>query len=163
MEMLMETLNINNNPNVLDFFNFLYDNADVFKGYIHFKNIDPGKGIVDYFTVKNKIYLDKTITEYKGKNDMYFTPNTSFLNKSINKTSIKQARCFVIDLDVKNTKYEKNEAIQELIRLEMEEVIPMVSSIVDSGNGLHCYWKIKSIPGTKEMMFIWNIIVINKS
>ena len=102
---------------------------------------------------------DKDIKIYNGKNeelreiveivkddvDVYVTPNTMY-KKQRRVANIRQFRALYQDLDIHKLGFEKAETVYMIYILAYENKIPMPSMIVDSGRGIHIYWKIKNAP-----------------
>ncbi len=76
-----------------------------------------------------------------GKLDDYFTPNPVLKNKGRSKDAVKYINCIKLDLDSGVTDRFKGNPLSALCH--MLEFIPynlLPSAVVNSGNGLHCYW-----------------------
>jgi len=115
------------------------DNID---GYIQIMQLQNGKA--------NKVYNAKydelwdILEQFKGQYDVYITPNTYYKpGRAV--SYIRQLRALYIDIDLKKGKT-INDAIQEVILLVFDNKIPMPSMFVDSGRGLHLYWRIEDAP-----------------
>ena len=118
----------------------LYD--DTTDGYIHIAQIE-NKQIKVYNT--NKDNIKHIVEELKTNEDVYITPNTTFI--PVRKTkNIRQFRAFFIDLDIQKIGFEKAETVYMVWELYYEDKIPKPTMITDSGQGLHIYWRIKNAP-----------------
>lgn len=110
-------------------------------GYIQLIQINKKKAIKIYNT-KYKA-LRTVIEEVEGEKDIYISSNTYY--KPERSTScIRQFRALYLDIDLKA--YGKNEAVYMIYDLANQKKIPTPSMIVDSGRGLHLYWRIKNAP-----------------
>lgn len=123
----------------LAYCNHLFDDST--DGYIQLIQLNKNKNIKVYNT-QNKA-LRNIIEEVEGQEDIYISSNTYY--KPQRSTSyIRQFRALYIDLDLKE--YEKAETVYMVYFLAYENKIPMPSMIVDSGRGIHLYWKIQNAP-----------------
>jgi len=86
-----------------------------------------------------------------GKKDVFITPNTFYKPERKNQ-NIRHFRALYIDLDIKD-KYSKQEAVYELYILSENEQIPKPTMIIDSGRGIHTYWRIENAP--MQAAFTW--------
>ncbi|MCD3232429.1 DNA-binding response regulator [Clostridium botulinum C/D] len=119
--------------------NHLFDNTT--NGYIQLIYINNKKKLKVYNT---QIKALKTIVEEtEGKEDVYISSNTYYKPKRLS-SNIRQFRALYIDIDLKQCG--KNEAVYKIYELVEKEKIPMPSMIVDSGRGIHLYWRVKNAP-----------------
>lgn len=126
-----------------EYINHLFD--DTTDGYIQVAQLDNNKKFkICRYVGKN--HIAEIIEEFLGENDTYITPNTMY--KYERKVSnIRQFRALYIDLDIdKNDVYSKSETRFFINQMVNDEIIPNPSMLVDSGRGLHVYWKIKDAP-----------------
>lgn len=141
----------NNNLNYIEFMKKIFDNTtDGYISFVQFKN----KGIRKVYNTLNKNILDtiqnKVLSNnYFDNTNIFFTPNTFFIPKRSSNT-VRQFRCLYVDLDdhfndkgIEN----KNEVIFQIYDdLINNHIIPEPTAIIDSGRGLHLYWKVKDAP-----------------
>ena len=111
-------------------------------GYIQIIRLN-NKDIKIYNTSNSE--LREIVEEVKGNKDVYIAPNTMY-KKQRRVNNIRQFRALFQDLDLQNLNYSKEEVIYSIYILSYEKKIPKPSMIVDSGRGLHIYWKIKNAP-----------------
>lgn len=117
----------------------LYDkNTD---GYIQIVNIDKDKKIKIYNTNING--LSSMVQQFKNKSDFFITPNTFYKPKR-NVNNIRQFRALFIDIDCGEDNI--NSAAYRVFELSDNGVIPKPTMIIDSGRGIHVYWRIKNAP-----------------
>lgn len=110
-------------------------------GYIQLIQINKKKKIKVYNTRYKA--LRTIIEEVEGQEDVYISSNTYYKPKRAT-SYIRQFRALYIDIDLKE--YGKMEAVYEIYELVNKNKIPMPSMIVDSGRGLHIYWRVKNAP-----------------
>lgn len=125
---------------VSKFCNHLFDVTT--DGYIQIMRID-NKDIKIYNTPNDG--LREIVEIEKGNKDVYISPNTMY-KKQRRVENIRQFRALFQDLDIDKIGYSKEETIYLIYILLYEKKIPKPSMIVDSGRGLHIYWKIKNAP-----------------
>lgn len=123
----------------LAYCNHLFDETT--DGYIQIMKFDNGECRKIYNT-RNK-HLRTIVEEVKGEKDIFISSNT-YYRPSRSLDAIRQFRAFYIDLDLK--KYEKAETIYMIYEMVEANKIPMPSMVIDSGRGIHLYWKIKNAP-----------------
>lgn len=111
-------------------------------GYIQIIKLNS-KNIKIYNTSNSE--LREIVEEEKGNKDVYIAPNTMY-KKQRRVNNIRQFRALFQDLDIQNLNYSKEEVIYLIYILSYEKKIPKPSMIVDSGRGLHIYWKIQNAP-----------------
>ncbi|MEG2458177.1 MAG: DNA-binding response regulator [Bacilli bacterium] len=117
----------------------LYDEST--DGYIHLIKIDKDKQVKIYNT--NNAALKEIVEEVVGEEDIFIAPNTMFIPKrQVN--NIRQFRALFLDLD--NLEGDKHYTSYQLFELAELGIIPRPTMIVDSGRGLHIYWRIKNAP-----------------
>ncbi|AKN34264.1 replication protein (plasmid) [Clostridium carboxidivorans P7] len=109
-------------------------------GYIQLMQINEKK--IKVYNTKYKA-LRTVIEEVEGEKDIYISSNTYYKPKR-STSYIRQFRALYIDLDLK--KYGKSEAVYIIYDLVNKNKIPTPSMIVDSGRGIHLYWRIKNAP-----------------
>lgn len=117
----------------------LYD--DTTDGYIHLIKINENKTIKIYNTTNAAV--KEVVEEFNGHKNVYMTPNTTYKpQRAVN--NIRQFRALYIDLD--GIEGDKHYVFYQIFELAELEVIPKPTMIVDSGKGLHTYWRIKNAP-----------------
>ena len=111
-------------------------------GYIQLLQIQKDRNV----KVENLKREDlNKIEKYKGKEDIFITPNTMY--KPQRKVeNIRQFRSLFQDIDCEKIGLEKSEVMYIIWILYYEDKIPEPSVVVDSGRGLHVYWIIKNAP-----------------
>ena len=123
----------------LEYCDHLFDSTT--DGYIQIMQLKDGSSIRIYNT-KNK-NLRCIVEKFENKLDVYTSINTYYKPvRAVN--NIRQFRALYIDLDLK--KYSKSETVYEVYDLVNDGKIPEPTMIVDSGRGLHLYWRIKNAP-----------------
>lgn len=117
----------------------LYDEST--DGYIHLIKIDKDKQVKIYNTTNAA--LKDVVEEFVGEDDIFIAPNTMYIPKrQVN--NIRQFRALFLDLD--NLDGDKHYTSYKLFELSELGIIPKPTMIVDSGRGLHIYWRIKNAP-----------------
>lgn len=116
----------------------LFDNADGYIQLIKFKN----KKIIKIYNT-NISGLREVVEEVEGEADTYITPNTMY--KPFRKVeNIRQFRALYIDID--GVEDDQIGTSYKILELAENKVIPKPSMIVNSGRGIHIYWKIINAP-----------------
>lgn len=110
-------------------------------GYIQLIQINQKKKIKIYNTQYKA--LRTIVEEVEGQEDIYISSNTYYKPRRAT-NYIRQFRALYMDLDLKE--YGKMEAVYEIYELVNKSKIPTPSMIVDSGRGIHVYWRIKNAP-----------------
>lgn len=119
--------------------NHLYDEST--DGYIQIFNLDENKKAKVYNTKVNG--LRDIVEEIEEQLDFFITPNTFFKpQRQVN--NIRQFRALFMDLDTGEG--DKQFAAYKVFELAEEGLIPRPTMIVDSGRGIHVYWRIKNAP-----------------
>lgn len=114
---------------------------DTTDGYIQFLKINKDKEIKIYNT--NFKGVKEIIEVIKGEIDTYVAPNTMY-KPSRRVENIRQFRALYIDLD--NQEGNQLGITYKIFELEEQGVIPMPSMVIDSGRGVHLYWRIVNAP-----------------
>lgn len=124
----------------------LYNND--LEGYIQVLQLNDGHVL----KILNTQYkgIKEVIQEQEGQEDTYITPN-SFYKPMRSNENIRHYRALYIDLDLKE--YSKTEARYEIHMLAAKGTIPKPTMVVDSGRGLHLYWRIEHAP--KGAAYTW--------
>lgn len=118
-------------------------------GYIHImkaetivKNRKKEKIFKVYGNTELKGLVDIT-EEVIGDKDVYITPNTTYIPfRQVQ--NIRQFRALFIDID--NLENDKLAACYRIFEMAEEKSIPKPTMIVDSGRGIHLYWRIVNAP-----------------
>lgn len=125
---------------ITQFCNHLFDTTT--DGYIQIMKLDK-KEIKIYNTPNSG--LREIIETVDHEEDVFITPNTMY-RKQRRVSNIRQFRALFQDLDIHKLGYSKEEVVWSIYIMAYENKIPMPTMIVDSGRGLHIYWKIKNAP-----------------
>ncbi|MGL4910815.1 MAG: DNA-primase RepB domain-containing protein [Romboutsia sp.] len=117
----------------------LYDETT--DGYIHLIKINENKTVKIYNTTNAAV--KEVVEEFNGASNVFVTPNTTYKpERGVN--NIRQFRALYIDIDgIEGDQLYVSYKIFELVELEK---IPKPTMIVDSGRGIHVYWRIKNAP-----------------
>lgn len=129
-----------------DYIKHLY--SDDLEGYIQILQLRNGQAIKVFNTDIKGIV--EVVQEQQGEKDTYITPNSFYIPNRSN-DNIRHFRALFIDLDLVN--HSKTEAFYEIYIRAAKGVIPKPSMIVDSGRGLHLYWRIEHAP--KGAAYTW--------
>ena len=131
-----------------DYYNHLFaKNIDGYFQAIQLK----GKERVKIITKKDNSVIE-LINEVVNQESWYVTINSMYIPyRSVE--NIRQFRALYIDLDLQGTGYTKQQAIYEMYSLAVDKKIPFYTMIVDSGRGLHVYWRIEDAP--KQALGTW--------
>lgn len=116
----------------------LYKNSE---GYIQILKLADGKVMKIYNTQYKGV--KEIIESVEGEEDVYISPNT-FYKPFRAVENIRHFRALYIDIDLKY--YYKAETVYMLYEKALREEIPEPSMVVDSGRGLHIYWRIEDAP-----------------
>lgn len=92
----------------------------------------------------NYYSLDE-VEKFYGLNNVFISPNTFFIKKRSIR-NIRHLRSLYVDLDLDLSKISKSEAVYKVFVLAEEGKIPRPTMAVDSGRGIHLYWRIESAP-----------------
>ena len=122
----------------MSFSEHLYDVTT--DGYIQFLKINS-KNIKIYNTQYKGIR--DIVEEVKGDNDIFVTPNTMY-KPSRCTDNIRQFRALYIDID--GIEGSNIYVSYEVFALADSGAIPKPSMIVNSGRGIHLYWRINNAP-----------------
>jgi uncharacterized membrane protein len=113
----------------------------VAEGYIYVAHIPAeGKIIGRYFQYPDILDI---ISDYDGQDDIYISPNTFYVPRR-KASNIRHFRTLYIDLDIE--KYGKAETVYMVYMLADSGTFPTPTMIVDSGRGIHIYWRIDDAP-----------------
>lgn len=116
--------------------------ADDLDGYIQLAHIPNGRPDFKGAYVTNET-VPRSLLEVEGEADYFITPNSYYIPERSSR-NIRHFRSLFIDLDLVN--YGKGEAVYEVALLAGAGEIPEPTMIIDSGRGLHLYWRINHAP-----------------
>lgn len=122
--------------------------SDDLEGYIQVMQLRNGE-VIKILNTKTK-GLVEVVQEQQGQEDTYITPNSFYIPERSN-DNIRHFRALYIDLDLNI--HSKTEAFYEIYLKAARNEIPKPSMIVDSGRGLHLYWRIDHAP--KGAAYTW--------
>jgi len=121
------------------------------------------EGYVQVLQLANDQVVKIINTQYKGmcevvhemqqEPDTFITPN-SFYKPQRTTQNIRHYRALYLDLDLKI--HSKTEAFYNIYLLVSDNEIPKPTMIVDSGRGLHLYWRIEHAP--KQANYTWQML-----
>lgn len=111
-------------------------------GYIQILKLED-KEIKIYNGTHNNI--KEIVEELGGNKDVFVSPNTMYLPQRAVK-NIRQFRALFQDIDCQSLGLEKAETVYMIWILHYEHKIPLPTMVVDSGRGIHLYWRIKNAP-----------------
>ena len=117
----------------------LYD--DTTDGYIQIVKLNDNEVVKIKNTNLN--FIKEITQEFNGEENVYITPNTIYVPFR-RVENIRQFRALFLDFD--NIGEDKHYVSYNIFELAAQDVIPMPTMIVDSGRGLHVYWRIKNAP-----------------
>lgn len=117
----------------------LYD--DTTDGYIQIVKLNDNEVVKIKNTNLN--FIKEITQEFSGEENVYITPNTIYVPFR-RVENIRQFRALFLDFD--NIGEDKHYVSYNIFELAAQDVIPMPTMIVDSGRGLHVYWRIKNAP-----------------
>ena len=118
--------------------------ADDLDGYLQMIHFPNGKQGVKWEYMTGARVLG-SLREREGQADWCITPNSFYKPERLNR-NIRHFRALYTDLDLYKTNYGKMEAVYEVMLLSEEGIIPRPTMFVDSGRGLHLYWRINHAP-----------------
>jgi hypothetical protein len=124
----------------------LHEDTD---GYIQIARLKPtGHMATQTRTVEE---LREILEGYIGNADVYSTGNSFYIPQR-RVGNIRQLRALFVDLDLPNN-ISKTEAVYKVYDMVAQGEIPEPTMIVDSGRGLHLYWRIEHAP--KQAIYTW--------
>lgn len=126
--------------NNLDYCNHLFDSTT--DGYMQVKQIINDTEKITIFNTDNA-NLRQVVMDLDKSKDTYLSINTHFIPSGTFNT-IRQFRALYIDLDL--DKYAKTETVYMVYELVNNNKIPEPTMVIDSGRGLHLYWRIENAP-----------------
>ena len=114
------------------------------EGYLHLIQLKDGQVCKAHYS--GLTGLADVVGELIGVDDTFITPNSFYI--PVRKASnVRHFRALYIDLDLKNIpNISKQEAVWQAYILSDEGKIPKPTMVVDSGRGIHLYWRINHAP-----------------
>lgn len=133
---------------VNDYLKHLFDYST--DGYLQVMNIGNDKSI-NINNVSDKS-IENVVNKVLARNnkDAYISINTTYIPWREVK-NIRQFRALYIDLDLKD--YPKVQAVYDVYILADQGKIPLPTMVIDSGRGIHLYWRIENAPF--QAMYTW--------
>lgn len=122
--------------------------SDDLDGYIQVAQLEDGQ-VIKIFNTEHK-GIRKIVHEQQGERDMFISPNSFYIPRR-SSDNIRHYRALFIDLDLDI--HSKTEAAYEVYLLADSGRVPVPTMIVDSGRGIHCYWRIDHAP--KAAAYTW--------
>lgn len=123
-----------------DYCEHLYDDST--DGYLHIAHLDKNRKVKIYSTDDANV---RKIVEEIGQEDVFITPNTTFIPVR-RAQNIRQFRALFIDLDIDKLGYQKSETVYMVWELYYQDKLPKPTMVIDSGRGVHLYWRIENAP-----------------
>lgn len=123
-----------------DYCEHLYDDST--DGYLHIAHLDENRKVKIYSTDDANV---RKIVEEIGQEDVFITPNTTFIPVR-RAQNIRQFRALFIDLDIDKLGYQKSETVYMVWELYYQDKLPKPTMVIDSGRGVHLYWRIENAP-----------------
>lgn len=125
-----------------EFAKHLYEND--LDGYVQIMQFvkEGKKKTVKIYNTRND-GIKEIIQEQEYKTDVFITPNTMYLPDR-NANNVRQFRALYVDID--NIEGNQMYVGFQVLELASKGVIPQPSMIVNSGRGIHLYWRIKHAP-----------------
>lgn len=121
----------------------LFDDGTL-DGYVQIMQIEKDKPI-KVSSIKDSSCIVKKVEEFESNYNIYVTPNSLYIPKRGTR-NIRQFRALYQDIDCEKKGISKDKAIYEIWDMFQKGEIPEPTMIVDSGRGLHLYWKIEHAP-----------------
>ncbi|MGL4912210.1 MAG: hypothetical protein ACRC3Y_07225 [Romboutsia sp.] len=129
-----------------EFCDHLYDDST--DGYIQILKLNDkdnnGQRTIKIYNTKNKGLRD-IVEELHRNEDVFLTPNTMYLPRR-KVENIRQFRALFQDIDCESIGFQKAETVYMIWMLYYEGKIPKPTMVVDSGRGIHLYFRIKNAP-----------------
>lgn len=125
-----------------EFAKHLYEND--LDGYVQIMQFvkEGKKKTVKIYNTRND-GIREIIEEQEYKTDVFITPNTMYIPDR-NANNIRQFRALYVDID--NIEGDQMYIGFKVLELASKGVIPQPSMMVNSGRGIHLYWRIKHAP-----------------
>lgn len=115
--------------------------------------IQVARAAKDQFKTKCRTVeeIQELISSMLGLYDVYSTSNSFYIPQR-RAGNIRQLRALFVDLDLPDN-IGQNEAVYQVYELVALGEIPEPSMIVNSGQGVHLYWRIEHAP--KQALYTW--------
>jgi hypothetical protein len=131
---------------MISFCDHLYDEST--DGYIQILKLDDKRSkserTIKIYNTKNDGLRDIIEVLHKD-DDVFVSPNTMYLPKR-RVENVRQFRALYQDIDCNKLGLEKAETVYRVWVMYYEGKIPKPSMVVDSGQGIHLYWRIQNAP-----------------
>lgn len=120
-----------------------------FAEHLYGNDLEGYVQVLQFEDKKIKIYntsndgIKEVIEEKENQTDVFITPNTMYIPKR-DANNIRQFRALYVDID--NIEGGQLSVAYEVFELAEKNLIPKPSMIIDSGRGIHLYWRIKNAP-----------------
>ena len=108
------------------------------EGYIELTHDFKRYKMINYYSLYE-------IERFYGLDNVFISPNTFYIKKRLVR-NIRHLRALYIDLDLDLNRIGKAEAVYKVFILAEEGKIPRPTLVVDSGRGIHLYWRIQNAP-----------------
>ncbi|CCQ93864.1 conserved hypothetical protein [[Clostridium] ultunense Esp] len=108
------------------------------EGYIELTHDFKRYKMINYYSLNE-------IERFYGLDNVFISPNTFYIKKRLVR-NIRHLRALYIDLDLDLNRISKAEAVYKVFILAEEGKIPRPTLVVDSGRGIHLYWRIQNAP-----------------
>ncbi len=115
------------------------------EGYIEVTHDFKRYKMINYYSLNE-------IERFYGLDNVFISPNTFYIKKRLVR-NIRHLRALYIDLDLDLNRIGKAEAVYKVFILAEEGKIPRPSMVVDSGRGIHLYWRIQNAP--YKALYTW--------
>ncbi|MGL5715436.1 MAG: hypothetical protein ACRCXT_02075 [Paraclostridium sp.] len=116
-------------------------------GYIQILEINDeksGQKTIKIYNTKNR-GVRNIVEELNNKKDIYIAPNTMYLPRR-KVENIRQFRALFQDIDCEKLGLGKSETVYIIWILHEEGKIPKPTMVIDSGRGIHLYFRIQNAP-----------------
>jgi len=122
--------------------------TDSTDGYIQILKLNDknnnGERTIKIYNTRNGD-LREIVEEFHENQDVFVSPNTMYIPKR-RVENIRQFRALFQDMDFEKLGLHKSEIVYLVWILHYEGKIPKPTMVVDSGRGIHLYWRIQNAP-----------------
>ncbi|MEG2246555.1 MAG: helix-turn-helix transcriptional regulator [Romboutsia sp.] len=122
--------------------------TDSTDGYIQILKLNDknnnGERTIKIYNTKNGD-VREIVEEFHENEDVFVSPNTMYIPKR-RVENIRQFRALFQDMDFEKLGLHKSEIVYLVWILHYEGKIPKPTMVVDSGRGIHLYWRIQNAP-----------------
>ncbi|MGI6427057.1 MAG: hypothetical protein ACOX0L_05640 [Natronincolaceae bacterium] len=115
------------------------------EGYIEVTHDFKRYKMINYYSLNE-------VERFYGLDNVFISPNTFYIKKRLVR-NIRHLRALYIDLDLDLNRIGKVEAVYKVFILAEEGKIPRPTLVVDSGRGIHLYWRIQNAP--YKALYTW--------